>query len=254
MNGGIPIGAASDAGAWGKGTRGSGTTPSLYGAGDARCPPIAPAPVPERPIASRFVLSASAAFVPQLRRPQPMLSCSPSLKVAPPARIELATLALGKPCSIQLSYGGGRVLRGGGCHVRGGCSSIAHGVRVSRVYGRFFWVRRGVVCSSIHEWRPNRWATCVGCGARVGGRGAARGGGSCARDRRFCALRRRSDRARGGSAGERWARVHPCRGVLQNVQRGQGVRQQLYQRQVRLPQGARVRLQSRRDLRVSSPP
>ena len=30
------------------------------------------------------------------------------LAMAPPARIELATLALGKPCSIQLSYGGGR--------------------------------------------------------------------------------------------------------------------------------------------------
>ena len=29
-------------------------------------------------------------------------------RLAPPARIELATLALGKPCSIQLSYGGGR--------------------------------------------------------------------------------------------------------------------------------------------------
>jgi hypothetical protein len=28
-------------------------------------------------------------------------------QIAPPARVELATLALGKPCSIQLSYGGG---------------------------------------------------------------------------------------------------------------------------------------------------
>jgi hypothetical protein len=41
-----------------------------------RCPPIAPAHVPERPIASRSVLIASAAFVPQLQRPQPFLGCS----------------------------------------------------------------------------------------------------------------------------------------------------------------------------------
>jgi len=41
----------------------------------ARCPPIAPAHVPERPIASRSDLSASAPFVPQPQRPQPFLNC-----------------------------------------------------------------------------------------------------------------------------------------------------------------------------------
>ena len=41
----------------------------------SRCPPIAPAHVLERPIASRSVLSASAASGPQLQRPQPFLSC-----------------------------------------------------------------------------------------------------------------------------------------------------------------------------------
>src|SRR3982750_1200971 len=42
---------------------------------ESRCPPIAPAHVPERPIASRSVLIASAPLVPQLQRPQPFLSC-----------------------------------------------------------------------------------------------------------------------------------------------------------------------------------
>jgi len=39
------------------------------------CPPIAPAHVPERPIASRSVLIASAAFVPQPQRLPPFLGC-----------------------------------------------------------------------------------------------------------------------------------------------------------------------------------
>lgn len=49
------------------------------------------------------------------------------LAMAPPARIELATLALEKPRSVQLSYGAGRNFPksnlGGGCCESAGCSS-----------------------------------------------------------------------------------------------------------------------------------
>ena len=40
-----------------------------------RCPPVAPAHVPKRPIASHSVLSAGSTVVPQLQRIRPYLSC-----------------------------------------------------------------------------------------------------------------------------------------------------------------------------------
>ena len=68
--------------------------------------------VPLRPFASQSVpYRRPPPAVPHQakRRKRPVFSLFFAvLAMAPPARIELATLALGKPCSIQLSYGGGR--------------------------------------------------------------------------------------------------------------------------------------------------
>jgi hypothetical protein len=68
--------------------------------------------VSSRPTASQSVphLGPPTAVPHQAKRRQrPVFSLFLAvLAMAPPARIELATLALGKPCSIQLSYGGGR--------------------------------------------------------------------------------------------------------------------------------------------------
>ena len=68
--------------------------------------------VPRRPSASHSVPDRGPPpAVPHQakRRKRPSFSSFFAvLAMAPPARIELATLALGKPGSIQLSYGGGR--------------------------------------------------------------------------------------------------------------------------------------------------
>src|SRR6478609_4476000 len=80
--------------------------------GVARFHAIAPPRVSSRPTASQSVpyrWPPTAVPHQAKRRKRPVFSLFFAvLAVAPPARIELATLALGKPCSIQLSYGGGR--------------------------------------------------------------------------------------------------------------------------------------------------
>ena len=66
-------------------------------------------------VATRRGRSASSAVWPL---PSGILSVGPALsergRLVPPARLELATSALGKPCSIQMSYGGGRTPSEGG--------------------------------------------------------------------------------------------------------------------------------------------
>src|SRR6478609_5553023 len=103
--------------------------------GVARFHAIAPPRVSSRPTASQSVpYRELPPAVPHQakRRKRPVFSLFFAvLAMAPPARIELATLALGKPCSIQLSYGGGRR---GGCHVPGRCSSLS---KFSRHFSNF---------------------------------------------------------------------------------------------------------------------
>ena len=99
-----------------------GELPQNHSRSEAGLPEIAEH-LPERPIASHSVLSASAAFVPQLQRPQPFSSCFSEFEGSAPSKDRTCDLGFrkallyptelrGRAAEAVTSRGGAQALSG----------------------------------------------------------------------------------------------------------------------------------------------